>query len=212
MLLLAQPFLSPHKGSTSVLQAQIFQILKMLFCKEVPGGFDSLQKHPWFALRPSEGFGTLQCDPWGGGRRGSGQIPVAGDAGGWGKRWGRSRGSPHVYLRPETGWGWCRRGDPVAPGSGGRCGSCCGDGAARPRQSEALRDVTGPEENTRGICLQRRWSEVVVPLQRQQWRRRAAQWAAGGRCTRRRLEAFYTRALSCFAAKGGNHAVVQRPR
>jgi predicted membrane protein len=26
MLLLAQPFMSPHKGSTSVLQAQIFQI------------------------------------------------------------------------------------------------------------------------------------------------------------------------------------------
>jgi hypothetical protein len=40
-------------------------LLKMPFCKKIPGGFDSLQIRPQFADWPSERFEVLQCGPRG---------------------------------------------------------------------------------------------------------------------------------------------------
>jgi hypothetical protein len=53
--------------------SQTSTLFKKLICKEVPRGFDSLQKHPRFAAWPSEIFVALQCGP-----RGEGPTRLAG--------------------------------------------------------------------------------------------------------------------------------------
>jgi hypothetical protein len=108
------------------------------------------QPYPYFAQNTLEISQTLQCSPrthGGGGLAGIRQLrrrPWPGK----GRR--EARGSPHIGLRVWSGWRRCRQAGAPATGGEGRCGSCCGAGAARPRQGAALAGVRGSGVNARG--------------------------------------------------------------
>jgi hypothetical protein len=94
-------------------------LLKMSFCKKIPGGFDSLQIRPQFADWPSERFRVLQCGPRGSWPSGS---PESGEFAGVRGRERAGRESPPPKgslsglgrVRKRAGEWSCRRPAAVA--------------------------------------------------------------------------------------------------
>jgi hypothetical protein len=164
---------------TSFSQTQV--LLTKPICKEVPRGFDSLQKHPWFALRPSEGFGTLQCGPWGGAGGGPVEFRRARRRSWPEKQWGRSTWSHRCDLGMEERREWRWRASNAASGGGGRRELASGEAGARPR-SHADRDAQVAQgEEARGVGSRQGWPEEAAPHWQGRWAlRRARGGSASG--------------------------------